>query len=65
MRSGTIPAYTSTTNTVLVDRLVAMRELDASDALRMPGHDKRADEGFFLHLEPTIIKFEMGLITID
>ena len=42
-----------------VDRLVAMRELDASDALRMPGHDKRVDEGFFLHLEPTIIKFEI------
>ena len=35
----------------LVDRLVAMRELDASDALRMSGHDKRVDEGFFLHLE--------------
>ena len=43
----------------LVDRLVAMRELDASDALRMSGHDKRVDEGFFLHLEPTIIKFEI------
>ena len=44
----------------LVDRLVAMRELDASDALRMPpGHDKRVDEGFFLHLEPTIIKYEI------
>ena len=45
--------------TGLVDRLVAMRELDASDALRMPGHDKRVDEGFFLHLEPTVIKFEI------
>ena len=31
----------------LIDRLVAMRELDASDALRMPGHDKKVDEGFY------------------
>ena len=36
-----------------------MRELDASDALRMPGHDKRVDEDFSLHLEPTVIKFEI------
>ena len=36
-----------------------MRELDASDALRMPGHDKGVDDDFFLHLEPTVIKFEI------
>ena len=46
--------------TGLVDRLVAMRGLDASDALRMPGHDKTVDEGFFLHLEPTVVKVTPG-----
>ena len=25
----------------------------------MPGHEKRVDEGFYLHLEPTILKFEI------
>ena len=43
----------------LINRLIAMRELDESEAVRMPGHEKRVDEGFYLHLEPTILKFEI------
>ena len=40
----------------LVDRRVAMREIDE---LLAPGHDTSINIDFFLHLEPTIIRFQV------